>query len=219
MLLDGVLHQRSGCLFLRGASKRPPRALPDDLIPKGMKGADFHAPHAAPFEPVLHLIPGFLVERQRQDPFGGDPLVEQVQDAVHQRLGLARTRRSQHPDRSADGRHRLPLAGVQVIIQLVVRQVPRMDCSLDFPDAFLHVGFDLRARKPADRIARQRQSSRSALVSRWFMIGFALTLDDNLPVLHAHQKIDYLAPQAHLRLVGQVLRLQRRPHFFFDRCK
>jgi hypothetical protein len=43
-----------------------------------MKGADIHTPSAAPFEPVLHLIPGFLVERQRQDSFGDDSLVEQM---------------------------------------------------------------------------------------------------------------------------------------------
>ena len=36
----------------------------------------------------------------------------------------------------------------------------------------------------------------------WLVIGFALTLDDDLAALHAHQKIDHLAPQAHLRLVG-----------------
>ena len=108
-----------------------------------MKGAHFHAPHAAPFEPVLHFIPGFLVERQRQDPFGGDPLIEQVQDAVHQRLGLAGACRSQHPDRSTDRRDRLLLARVQVGIQLVVGQGPFMHRSLDGPDTFRHAGFDL----------------------------------------------------------------------------
>ncbi len=155
MLQNGRLHQCFGRLLLCGAAERPAQALAHDLVAKGMEGADFHAVHAAALQPVLHLIPGFLVERQRQDALCGNPLVEQVQDAVHQGLGLARSRRSQHADRPADGHHRSLLAGVQVVVDRIGGQGLVMDSFLNPVDAFLRIGFDLRCRKPADRIACQ----------------------------------------------------------------
>ena len=156
VLLDGGLHQLPGGLPVRGA-ETPAQPLPDDLIAKRMKGAHFHALDAAALEAVLHLLPGLCVEGQRQDPLGGDPLVEQVQDPVHQRLGLAGAGRGKHPDRSAERLDRPLLAWVQVRIHLIGGQGPVLDGFPDRPDAFFDIGFDLRAGEPADRVARQRQ--------------------------------------------------------------
>ena len=48
-------------------------------------------------------------------------------------------------------------------------------------------------------------------------MGFALAFDNHLAAPHIHQEIDDLAAQAHLRLVRQLVRFQRRPHLLFDR--
>ncbi|OPZ72914.1 MAG: hypothetical protein BWY83_00402 [bacterium ADurb.Bin478] len=119
---------------------------PKDFIPQRMKRSNRHSlfvqvfgnGNAALHQPLHHLLGRFFVERQCEDLMAGHALIDQMDDAVDQRLGLAGTSRRQHANRAVEPTDGVDLRFIQILVHGQGGALFLQRCSLQLKRAVQH---------------------------------------------------------------------------------